>query len=727
MTRTAKLIWLASAIVTAAILMSCVQPTGLGTPTPEARLASADAQTATAQVATVEAILTALAKETPPPLSPTSTATPTRIVTPTATRAPATATPTPIATGAVACPRSIGFGETVQCDISPIGDQDSFTFKGAKGDLVTVYLDNQASGSLSLVVAKPDGDFWYSGFSGSDVVIDHETLPAMGTYTITVDSEGVTTGPYALQLIRHEEETALIADDQSVEGEISLIGEEDRFTFEGTEGERVTVYLDDQTSSGDLLLRLVGPYEKSWSCYTSWTDPCLIEYLALPATGTYTITVDGAGVTTGPYALRLIRHKEEPPTPIVYGQPVEGGISQIGEVDNFTFEGTEGDWVTVYLKNQTSGSLSLGLTSPEEDGWSGSGYNEDRLIDHIALPVTGTYTIKVYGQGITTGSYALQLIQHKEEVPTSIAYGQSMEGEISLICDQDSFTFKGAKGDLVTVYLDNQASGSLSLVVAKPDGDFWYSGFSGSDVVIDHETLPAMGTYTITVDSEGVTTGPYALQLIRHEEETALIADDQSVEGEISLIGEEDRFTFEGTEGERVTVYLDDQTSSGDLLLRLVGPYEKSWSCYTSWTDPCLIEYLALPATGTYTITVDGAGVTTGPYALRLIRHKEEPPTPIVYGQPVEGGISQIGEVDNFTFEGTEGDWVTVYLKNQTSGSLSLGLTSPEEDGWSGSGYNEDRLIDHIALPVTGTYTIKVYGQGITTGPYSLELYRHED
>ena len=97
--------------------------------------------------------------------------------------------------------RAIVFGEPVNDEVSPPGDQDEFTVDGRLGQEVTAVLDGFSRfAPLALRLTAPDGTQWngigpaYSSFREICNVI----LPVTGHYIISVRGPGVATGSYNL-------------------------------------------------------------------------------------------------------------------------------------------------------------------------------------------------------------------------------------------------------------------------------------------------------------------------------------------------------------------------------------------------------------------------------------------------------------------------------------------------------------------------------------------------
>lgn len=192
------------------------------------------------------------------------------------------------------------------------------------------------------------------------------------------------------------------------------------YTFEGTQGD--VVVIDAVAATGarlDLVLELIGPNavilqrdDDSGGGLNPRID------FVLPTSGTFQIAVSTFfGAQDGEYTLALNAGVE------ALGD-VEGTLSIGDTVDAYlparsqqvyTFEGTQGQGVVIAATAEAGSRIDLvlelrgpnGVTIQRNDD-GGGGFNP--LINVIALPQTGTYTIVVSTfSGFGDGNYALSL------------------------------------------------------------------------------------------------------------------------------------------------------------------------------------------------------------------------------------------------------------------------------------------------------------------------------
>ena len=126
------------------------------------------------------------------------------------------------------------------------------------------------------------------------------------------------------------------------------------------------------------------------------------------------------------------------------------------------------------------------------------------MIDGQTLPSSGTYTILASSQ--YEGDYGLSLQRTNDPVnATVLSFGQTYQSSLSAIAELDAYTFSGNSGDVVTVRMTRFFP---VLELFAPDGSRIAIGAGTTQAVIDGQTLPSTGTFTILAsDSYGDDTG----------------------------------------------------------------------------------------------------------------------------------------------------------------------------------------------------------------------------
>jgi hypothetical protein len=347
------------------------------------------------------------------------------------------------------------------------------------------------------------------------------------------------------------------------------------------------------------------------------------------------------------------------PSAVAVGDTVLGIIETEGEVDIYTFTGTEGQEINIFIQPLPASDAMVlevyadyGTPTQQLLGASFALPTNDLLDNHtrrIPLPADGDYTIVVRGQAPEyVGPYRFYIFQidrNPEWIASTVAIGDTIDGEsISPKGDVDVFTFTGTAGQVINVYFQaGQGTDGFHLRVVErygtPDarliGITSGSGTSDPDwdqtgrVELSHD-----GTYAIMVwDLNENNEGPYRFYIssIDHDPESvpATVAIGDTIEGEgIYPKGDVDEFTFVGEAGQQVDIYVQSLIDCCDnFLFRVYDRYGTAeqtllgeiFAYPTDSLEQLAISGLTLPRDDVYTIVVAGNwSNVTGPYRFHI-------------------------------------------------------------------------------------------------------------
>ncbi len=662
-------------------------------------------------------------------------------------------------TVALAAPRaqggSLDYGDSVSGRLD--GTQDEWTFSGSIGDTITIAMESRDFDTL-LELIGPDGvrvarnD---DGGSGLNSLIEEFTLPTTGTYTIIARGfELDAVGSYTVTLtLASSTPIAPIAFGETVSG--TLASNTNLWTFGANAGDIVTIAMN--SSDFDTYLELLGPEGEQIATNDDGGPGLnsLLENIALPETGTYTIVARGLSTSaSGDYTLSLQVGVFET-NPIGYGVSVTSALNRNQE--RWTFSGIAGETITIAM---TSDDFDTYLELLGPDGTqvtfnddSGQGLNS--LIENFTLSATGEYTIIARSFGNRgEGAYTLSLSRGSASPgpsPTpgrggsggSIAYGQSVSGTLNE--NQQLWTFTGTEGDVVTIAMTSSDFDTY-LELLGPNGQqvaFNDDGGQGLNSLIENYTLPTSGTFTIVARSFGNRgRGNYTLTLstgtAQPPQGSGTITIGQTVTG--SLNQSQQTWTFSGNAGDVISIEMN--STDFDTYLELNGPNGQQVA-FNDDGGPGLNSFIngfRLPTSGTYTIIARSfANAGRGTYTLTLTAGGVVVPTPtpfptqppppssdrgaIEFGQTVTGSLNQSQE--RWTFTANAGDVITIEM-NSSDFDTYLELHDADEqqvafndDG--GPGLNS--LINGFRIPRSGRYTIiaRSFANG-GRGSYTLSL-----
>ena len=142
-------------------------------------------------------------------------------------------------------------------------------------------------------------------------------------------------------------------------------------------------------------------------------------------------------------------------TPIACGQTLSGNIAAPGQQNTYTFGANAGEAViiTTVATSRTLGAHAelYGPTGSFVAGTNYPGYNN--TLGNVVLPATGTYTIIVRDNGLTsTGAYNVHLrFTTPGRCGTAITCGQTLSGTVTATTQSDSYTFSANAGEAVII------------------------------------------------------------------------------------------------------------------------------------------------------------------------------------------------------------------------------------------------------------------------------------
>lgn len=377
----------------------------------------------------------------------------------------------------------------------------------------------------------------------------------------------------------------------TVRGEITNREDDQIWTFTGSEGDVVTITMiaaaDDFSLDTRLYLYTLEGFDDGDVAIAQNDDAMnpevtglnsQIEAFELPDDGEYIIVATRLGNGTGEYTLTLEEggltraERAAAATPLENGDEVTGEISAADGVQLYTFDGSSGDVVTITMIADDTDDLDPRIALYTLDAYTENSFptmsNDDAFenpdlglnsqIFAFELFEDATYIIEAtYFRG--EGGYTISLESGEgqagngrdddpvvEAEPQPIAYGDTVEGEISDDNDPELWLFSGSEGDVVTItmladddvfdtrlYLYNAEDTIISMnAIAENDDMEDSEDFTYNSQIAEFE-LPADGDYIIEATRFGGSEGTYTLTLETDSES----ASGDPGRGELSPVG----------------------------------------------------------------------------------------------------------------------------------------------------------------------------------------------
>jgi YD repeat-containing protein len=396
---------------------------------------------------------------------------------------------------------SMQFDEPVAGDITSAGASDHWTLYGQSGHAVNLSVDpgSGAVGSpvspsiqwTQLQLISPTGATLATvNSSSANTVLNlsNVILPVSGNYTVVVraaSAQSGSTGNYALSAfdVTPTDRGQIFANQQQV-GDIATPYAQDQWSLTIGAGAQVQLTLAAGSSAG-LLYTLTGP-----GGYVGFSDVTAgTSQITLPSSGTYLLTVQGAGASTGSYAFRLF---QPVPTPIPVNSLYSGTLTGSGQVQLFLVPVTATGPISIVLDDAAAADHNElyvkrgAVPTLASYDFSATGTGGSQQIE-VPSGAAGNWYVMIYSENVLSAGTAFTL-----KVSTGVILTASTPAT-STVGAANTLTITGAGfGPGTTVSLI--ASGGASYVAQSTLTDLP----TQLTALYAAGTVPA-GTYTILV------------------------------------------------------------------------------------------------------------------------------------------------------------------------------------------------------------------------------------
>jgi hypothetical protein len=508
--------------------------------------------------------------------------------------------------------------------------------------------------------------------------------------------------------------------------------------FDGVAGQRISVLTDLSRISPCSTVSVLGPDALPLTPLTVPTSTCASNVFTgatvLTQTGTYSATIapNGTGAGTWSASATFFNVPPDVTAPITPG----GTLSQVnigtpGQLGSFTFSGTAGEKVSLFLNFQAMNSTfnTYVVLNPDSTPLvpstrtSANGFYIANA--PIILAQTGTYTIKVTPDGAGTGTTTAAAYNVPADATAALTPGGSLaQITIGTPGQNGSFTFSGTAGQKVSVLLNFQGLNSVfnTYSVANPDGTFLVSGTrtSASSFYITNApiVLPQTGTYTIAVDPDigGTGIAKAALYNVPSDATATITAGGSLSQLTFTTPGQLGSFTFSGTAGQKVTLFVNFQGMSSTFNTYAVANPDGTFLVSSTRTSangfyPTNAPII-LPQTGTYTIAISPDIGGTGNTTSALFNVPADATATLTIGGPSASITTGTpGQHGSFTFAGSGGQSASLAVNfTAISGCSTLSVLKPDGTVLIAATHTCAGVYSSgvLSLSQTGTYSIAV-------------------
>ena len=402
-------------------------------------------------------------------------------------------------------------------------------------------------------------------------------------------------------------------------------------------------------------------------------------------------------------------------TPISCGQTVANTTTQAGEIDQYSFSGTNGQILSVAM---WAGSLGIVADIHTPTGQLQASVNTDTA-DNLTLTNTGTFIVKVHqssGAALFSYSLSLQSVTGGGCDSRALFCGQTLTNSTSFYSEMDAYSFSGTNGQLLSMAFWASSDGIVADIYT-PAGQLQAS--INTDTA-DNLTLTNTGTFTILVHASSYTAlFSYSLSLQSVTGggcDSRALSCGQTLTNSTGFYSEMDAYSFSGTNGQLLSMSF--WVSLGGFVADIYTPAGQLQGSIA--TDKAL--NLTLTNTGTFTVLVHHSSyLAVASYSLSLqsVTGGGCDSQTISCGQTLTNSTSENSEMDAYSFSGTNGQLLSMAFWVSLGGFVADIYTPAGQ--LQGSIATDKAL--NLTLTNTGTFTVLVHHSSyLAVASYSLSL-----
>ncbi len=620
-------------------------------------------------------------------------------------------------------------GAAVSVALGTPGQNGAVAFVATAGQRLSVTFPGTTT-TAKVSVRKPDGTLLVNpqSVTSTSGFVDTMTMPVAGTYTLVVDGEDANVGTVGVQIFIVPADVTAVATPggSAVTENLSTPGANGTVTFTGTAGHRVSLTTPGTTMSVTLTVKnpdgtVLRPAENVTSA------SAFFEPVTLPATGTYTIVVDGYQARTGIAGIRLYDVPADPVVAATVSGPAVTATTTVpGQNAKVTFSTTAGKRIGLSVTANSFSSPTFTLRAPDGTQLYSRLDSSTWSMDPIVMPAAGAYTLTIDPTGTSTGAATVAVTEVAGDVTTALPLtGTAVTATTTLAGQNAAFTFTGTAGRRVSFRSSANTLGFSPVKLIAPDGSTVMSdSASSSGDFFNPVTLPATGPYSFVVDPSGTTVGSITMQAwdVSANVTTAAPLTGAQTTLTTTVPGQSAVFTVVGTAGHRMSAVLSTVSGYADVIIsKPDGTTLKTASASASGT---FVDPLALTVTGTYTITFTPRSGATGAVSVKAYDVPADLTGTLgLTGTALTKSVTVPGQAVVATFAGTTGHRVSMAFAGTTVGSANVSIKSPSGAVLKSMTVSSTGFIDPLTLTATGTYTVTLTPSSGATGTVSAQAY----
>jgi RHS repeat-associated protein len=516
-------------------------------------------------------------------------------------------------------------GAAAQLVITRPGQDGVASFTAEKGQKVSLGVTPTSSFAsyASLRLYAPDGTSVDSFIvsSGATAEWDSGALPQTGTYRLRAQPASSGTGTLAITLSRPVDVGRLSSTGDAATVTVARFGQNAEATFDASAGDHLSLGVTENTFTSFFTITVIAPSGTKVvnSAQVSASSAKTQGLPDLTETGTYTVIMDAYNGALGSFKLTL--SADVAVTVGVDGASVPVTVARAGQRVRATFTAPDSADLGVGLTGNSIDQITyinlIGSTGGDGSLLTTMSKSTAQAAHLNTLTKGSSYALLLEPQFAGTGSVTVWL-------STAAAAGAVTQagstGTIARPGQALEYTLSAQSGEGDAVVFSGTTIGSTKIALVSPGTNVptTLDYLSSSPTDADLRAPLTAGTHRLLLQPLNPVTGQTTAALAPDVDGGTLTVGGGTGSATINTAGQNAHYTFTGTAGQKITLGLG-STPPYDWYLSVYGPDGK-WLVDARYVTSSTTSFAlpALPAGGTYTVTVDPASLKTGTYSIGL-------------------------------------------------------------------------------------------------------------
>jgi hypothetical protein len=531
---------------------------------------------------------------------------------------------------------TIGGGNQV-LTFAAAGQNASLTFTGTAAQKLTLSVAASLSGGGATVkVRKPDNTVLSTlAVTNAGTLMEPTTLATTGTYTVTVDPTNQNVGTVTLNLYSSPADlSGSLTSGTPTTLNLATIGQNASYTVTGTSGQYLALrFANDSISSTSVSVKT--PSATTLIAATTFNaSGKFFDGVVLPATGTYTISINPQSVATGSVDVTAYVYTNPTPYTAVLGTPLT--VTTLpGQNVAITFTAPAApNKVSILLNGITDGTTgSSGITATlSKAGVTVSSFtfgNSDKFVEPMTLTAGAAYKLLLDPAGSNAGSITTTVYSVPPDASfPALTLGTPTAISVAIPGQNMTTTFTGTLGHSLSLWFDtntigNPISSPTVVTLTSPTNATVYTyNLYQHDSMVEPVVLPANGVYTLSFNPNGANLGSFnvtAYDVPADATATATMGG-PTVTATTTVPGQNAQFTVVTTSAAQITISFDVSSATNAFIsVWKAGVLVKAASSFSS-TPGDTVSFTPAAGTNTYVIKVDPTVNNVGDYVISVAK-----------------------------------------------------------------------------------------------------------